>query len=158
MVMSGNKFPNRSSYLSTDASILSNGYFILLWGLYLNTKNPTHPPPTICDAVVAGCYKHCSTAANPIFQKQDSNSQRQHPTPHKNFKKFQGTMSNVGHGIIKKDPRTSADVPGAQGGFPQGEAMNKKNLHHCRKEVYTNCNEAASATPAQFLRNARTSN
>jgi hypothetical protein len=80
------------------------------------------------------------------------------PTPHKNFKKFQGTMSNVGHGIIKKDPRTSADVPGAQGGFPQGEAMNKKNLHHCRKEVYTNCNEAASATPAQFLRNARTSN
>jgi hypothetical protein len=45
-------------------------------------------------------HKHCSSPANQIFQ----NLNPKHPTPLKIIKNFQGTMSNVGHDIIKKCP------------------------------------------------------
>jgi hypothetical protein len=91
-------------------------------------------------------YKHYSIAANPIFKIPD----HAHPTPLKILKNSQGTMSNVGHGIIKKAPAVRPGLKEAN----LKEKQQNKNLHHCRKEVYTNCNEATSATPALTLRNA----
>jgi hypothetical protein len=38
------------------------------------------------------------------FQNSAHNSQTQTPHPPKNYKNFQGTMSNVGHYNIKKCP------------------------------------------------------
>jgi hypothetical protein len=100
----GESLPESARLVPTDASILPNGYFILLWGLFLNTKNPTHPPLPHIEGVVASVYKHCSITANPIFKKQDRNTHITIPHPLKILKNFQGTMSNVGHSIIKKCP------------------------------------------------------
>jgi hypothetical protein len=61
--------------------------------------DPTLPPPTLFEVAVTVLYKHCSITANPIFKKQDPNT-----PPPKNYKKFQGTMSNVGQHYIKKCP------------------------------------------------------
>jgi len=41
---------------------------------------------------------------NPNFQNSAHNSQTQTPHPPKNYKNFQGTMSNVGQHYIKKCP------------------------------------------------------
>jgi hypothetical protein len=62
--------------------------------------DPTLPPPTLFEVAVTVLYKHCSITANPIFKIPDP----KHPTPLKILKNSQGTMSNVGHGIIKKCP------------------------------------------------------
>jgi hypothetical protein len=45
----------------------------------------------------------------------------------------------------KKNPRTSADVPGVKmATIHQGEANEQDNLHTCRKGVYTPANEEAT--------------
>jgi hypothetical protein len=66
--------------------------------------DPTLPPPPLFEVAVTVLYKHCSITANPIFKKQDRNTAIWIPHPLKIIKNFQGTMSNVGHGIIKKCP------------------------------------------------------
>ena len=45
-------------------------------------------------------WVHCSTPANQNFKILD----QKHPTPPKNYKNSQGTMSNVGQHYIKKCP------------------------------------------------------
>jgi hypothetical protein len=59
---------------------------------------------------------------------------RQHPTPLKILKNFQGTMSNVGHGTIKKTPEGLQTVSGVQGGEPQGEATEQKTCTIAEKK------------------------
>jgi hypothetical protein len=81
--------------------------------------DPTLPPPTRFGACRWIGHKHYSIAANPIFQIPAP----KHPTPLKILKNFQGTMSNVGHGIIKKAP---AVRPGLKEANLKEKQQNKK--------------------------------
>jgi hypothetical protein len=66
--------------------------------------DPTLPPPTLFGVAVTVLYKHYSVAAIQIFKNPETVGVKDNTPPPKNYKKFQGTMSNVGHGIIKKAP------------------------------------------------------
>lgn len=139
-------FPNRYLYCPNGCVLCFGG------GRFCRGVDPTHPPPPLIEPPDPRVYKHCSTPAIRIFQNHDSNSQTQTPHPLKILKNSQGTMSNVGQHQIKNAPTLRA---GAKDGNSK-PSRRSNDLRHHRKEVYTNTNEATSATPALTLRNART--
>jgi hypothetical protein len=67
--------------------------------------DPTLPPPARFGACRWIGHKHCSITAIQIFKNPETVGVKDNtPPPLKILKNFQGSMSNVGHGIIKKCP------------------------------------------------------
>jgi hypothetical protein len=136
-------FPNRYLYCP-------NGCVLCFGGVrFCRDVDPTRPPQPLIKPPDPRVYKHCSTTANPIFKILSAST-----PPPKNFKKFPRHHVKRWTTLYKKIPRASADVPGEKMATKPSRRSN--DLRHHRKEVYTNTNEATSATPALTLRNART--